>query len=155
MEFPIGFRTRLDGTNQVVALEGFQADQVSIALDVNFVPQPPPGGGVGPPPDTVGYSQGTSNIAECLGQPGCDDERDSLLWREDPADPDSLVKINVGLGGAQALGVNDAGDIVGSSIDSDGTGGCVHNGALWTGPNRITPWSCRCWETSRRSSPLQ
>lgn len=131
----IGFRTRLDGSNQLVALEGFQDDQLSTARDVNFVPQPPPGGGVGPLPDTVGYSEGTSNIAECVGLPGCDDERDSLLWRQNPAEPASLLKINAGLGGAQALGVNDAGDIVGSSMDTNGSGGCVYNATLWTGPN--------------------
>jgi hypothetical protein len=139
VETMIAFHAKLDGSNQLAALvlpmDNF--DTSSAARDVNFAPQPPPGQGVGPFPDIAGYSDDEL----CIEHITCESTNDALVWENSALPAMSLAKIlhanGNPVGGAKALGINDAGDLVGYSFDEPSNPTqCIRNATLWTAPNQ-------------------
>jgi hypothetical protein len=125
VEAELAFLATLDAPIGLQKLQPYGGDRFSFARDVNGAAQP----------RVVGYSDESSPIFECAGTGGCDEERDAVRW-EASALPAPLARIVPGWG-SQALGVNEAGDIVGSAIaPAVNPNTCIPNATLWRAPDQ-------------------
>ncbi len=117
----VGFRTTLSGSTTLQALGPLDEDSGSFARDVSTASTQ----------NTVGYSDETSPLHQCIGQGACFEDRDAIIWSVSPPTPTALDSV-VAAWGAVALGINDAGDIVGWSLDHGiPMADCIQNATLW------------------------
>ncbi len=141
-ETTVGFRATLSGSVTLEALAPLDDDTGSFASDVSTAPTQ----------NAVGYSDETSPLLQCVGLGACFEERDALIWGVSPPTPTALDSVVEGWG-AVALGINNAGDIVGWSLDHGiPMASCTQNATLWRAANHeVVNLGNKCLTTNSKT----